>query len=172
MTTSNKRVFYVGVGIALVLIGALTVGFALFKQSASSPVEISAADLEQQRIERMKAEQRRLFDTPATLGLTAEEYATKVEQLAVESDMIVISTECAMDPLIIKMKEGSILKIDNKDSTEHMLAFEDQNFFAVSSGFVREINITEVFGKGEGIYRYRCGNRSLEEAVGIMYVVK
>lgn len=172
MTTTKQRAFYVGAGIVFVSLGVITLGLAVFKQSAPPPVEVPTVDLEQQRIERMRAEQRRLFDTPAILGLTPEEYAAEVERLAVESDTVTVGPECVMDPLIIKMKEGSVLKIDNKDSVEHVLAFEDQNFFGVSSGFVREINITEVFGKGEGIYRYRCGDRSLEEAVGIMYVVK
>ena len=69
-----------------------------------------------------------------------------------------------------KMNEKKTLKLDNRDTTEQMIVFEDQNFFTVAPNTVREINITEAFGKGQGIYRYRCGEQ--EKAVGILYVVK
>ena len=138
---------------------------------ARSPLPPPGPTVEEQNAGR-RAAQQRLLVSPEQLNLTPEAYAAEVAQLAVESDTITMSADCSMDPLIIKMKEDSVLKIDNRDSVEHVLAFEDQNFFAVSSGRTRDINITEVFQKGEGIYRYRCGDRSQEIAVGIMYVVK
>ncbi len=101
-----------------------------------------------------------------------EKYVALVEVYAVESDSITIHEKCAMEPLIIKMKENSTLKIENEDAVEHTIAFEDQNFFNVSSAQVREVNISEVFGKGEGVYRYRCNDLSLQDNVGVMYVVK
>jgi hypothetical protein len=105
--------------------------------------------------------------SPEALAL----YEAHVADNAVVSDTISLDAGCAMSPLIVRLPENSILKIDNRDAVEHTLAFEDQNFFNVSAGQIREINITEVFGKGSGIYRYRCNNISLESAVGIMYVV-
>jgi plastocyanin len=97
-------------------------------------------------------------------------YFAQVAELAVESDTITISGACAMDPLIINMKDNSTLKITNTDAKDHTIAFEDQNFFNVSAGQTREINIAATFGKTAGTYRYRCNDISLEANVGIMYV--
>jgi hypothetical protein len=97
-------------------------------------------------------------------------YSAQVAELAVESDTITISGACTMDPLIINMKNNSTLKIINTDTTDHTIAFEDQNFFNVSAGQTREINIASIFGKTAGTYRYRCNDISLEANVGIMYV--
>jgi plastocyanin len=117
--------------------------------------------------------QKKLLIAPDTTNTEAvATYTTAVAANSVESDTIVVNTACVMSPLIIKMKEGAQLTIENRDTTEHVLAFEDQNFFAVSGGQVRTINITDVFGKGAGIYRYRCGDISKEQNVGIMYVVQ
>ncbi len=99
-------------------------------------------------------------------------YEEQVKELAVPSETLTVGEGCVMSPLIIRLPENSVLKIDNKDSKVHTIAFEDQNFFNVSAGKVREINITEVFGKREGIYRYRCNDQSLEENVGVMYIAQ
>lgn len=169
VTVKSKRLILIALAGSLIVLGVgILVATSFFTNRTTTEEVVPAPDSSVV----LRESQRKLLSTPLKLGMTDEVYAAEVARLAVEADTISIGAECSMDPLIIKMKEGSILKIDNKDSAEHMLAFEDQNFFAVSAGFVREINITEVFGKGEGIYRYRCGDRSLEETVGIMYVVK
>lgn len=160
----------VGIATTVLLILAVLGGW-YYLNFARSPLPPPGPTAEEQKAE-LRLAQQRLLVSPEQLNLTPEAYAAEVTKLAVESDTITMSADCNMDPLIIKMKEDSVLKIDNRDSVEHVLAFEDQNFFAVSSGRTRDINITEVFQKGEGIYRYRCGDRSQEIAVGIMYVVK
>lgn len=114
--------------------------------------------------------QERLLVAPEATGLSSEDYAAQVERYAIEADTIALTSGCTMDPLIIKMNEKNTLKLDNRDNSEHMIVFEDQNFFTVAPNTVREINITEAFGKGQGIYRYRCGDQ--EKTVGILYVVK
>lgn len=164
----NRLVLLIVTTLFVVLTGG---GVWYYLHSTKDPLPPPGPTVEEQNAERRVAQQR-LLVSPEQLGLTPEAYAEEVARLAAESDTITVGAECSMDPLIIKMKEASVLKIDNKDSVEHVLAFEDQNFFAVSSGRTREINITQVFKKGEGIYRYRCGDRSPEIAVGIMYVVK
>lgn len=114
--------------------------------------------------------QEQLLAPPEAAGLSSEDYAAQVERYAVEADTIALTSDCTMEPLILKMNEKKTLKLDNRDTTEQMIVFEDQNFFTVAPNTVREINITEAFGKGQGIYRYRCGAQ--EKTVGILYVVK
>jgi len=99
-------------------------------------------------------------------------YEQKVQQYAVQSDTITVSEHCVMNPLVVKLPQNSVLKIDNRDTTTHTVAFEDQNFFNVEAGQTRELNITETFGKGAGIYRYKCNDISLEDNVGVMYVTE
>lgn len=163
-----RKIISIAVIVGIVLVG---IAFLFLIFSKGEPVPEGPTSEEIAKAKTL-AEQKRLLATPEALSMTPDTYASEVARLSVETDTIFMGTECSIDPLIIKMKEGSILKIDNKDSVEHVLAFEDQNFFAVAGGQVREINITEVFGKGEGIYRYRCGDISQEVTVGIMYVVK
>ena len=98
------------------------------------------------------------------------QYETQVADASIETDTVIVDANCAMTPLILKMREGSILKIDNRDTADHTISFEDQNFFNVSADQVREINITDTFGKGSGMYRYKCSDISFDQNVGILYV--
>jgi plastocyanin len=99
-------------------------------------------------------------------------YEAKVKLFAKESSTLRVGVECAIDPLALKFKAGRELNITNNDTKEHTVAFEDQNFFNVSPGATRVINITKTFTKGAGIYRYRCSDLSLTANVGLMYVVQ
>lgn len=114
---------------------------------------------------------KKLLTPPQELGITEEEYLAQVASLSEVTNTITMGEGCLMNPLIVQIKEDSVLKVKNEASIDHVIAFEDQNFFAVSAGDTREINATQVFGKGEGIYRYRCGDQSQEVNVGIMYIV-
>lgn len=118
--------------------------------------------------EKTELQAQNLLDAPDKVGLSYEEYEGEVQRLAIKADTIVLNSACNMEPLIIEISKNGMLTIDNRDSAEHMLVFEDENFFTVTAGSKREINITEAFGKGEGIYRYRCGDQ--QKTVGIMYV--
>lgn len=126
--------------------------------------------------ESMNEEREDTFDTRTLLvppeGEKTADYEAQVAMHATVSDTITISDGCAMDPLIIELKANSTLKIENKDTTEHTIAFEDQNFFNVSPGQTRELNVSETFNKGAGIYRYRCNDLSLEKSVGVMYLTE
>lgn len=108
----------------------------------------------------------------ATNPQAVEEYEEYVEEFAVETQTIAITENCTMDPLIIKMKASDMLKIENRDLVKHVISFEDQNFFSMAAGQVREFNVAEKFAKGPGIYRYRCNDVSREDNVGVMYFIE
>lgn len=166
-TRSKKKTFMVAVVVVVLLI-IVVLGYLKYVKQASS---VTGSDEEEKETELRQAQQKLLI-APGESGINPGEYADEVAHLAVESNTITVTADCSMDPLIIKMREGSVLKLNNQDVSEHVFVFEDENFFAVPAGQVREINITQVFGKGEGIYRYRCGDHSRAENVGIMYLVK
>lgn len=111
-----------------------------------------------------------LLTAPDDNSQSQETYVQAIESVAVATDTITLTEGCTMSPLIVRLPENSVLNIHNTDTTEHTIAFEDQNFFNVSPGQMRAINLTETFGKKIGIYRYKCNDISLERNVGIMYV--
>ena len=95
-------------------------------------------------------------------------YQTKIAEVAVEAEAITLGTNCDVHPLVIKVKTG-VIKVRNTDSIEHVIAFEDENFFAVSAGGEREIS-TATLNKGPGIFRYRCGEQREGKNVGVLYI--
>ena len=120
--------------------------------------------------QKTREAQRKLLVPPEKAGLTKEMYEQQVSQLSEKGTVITMGPECDMSPLILRLTTGDSLQVHNTDGVEHVIAFEDENFFAVSAGDTRNINITTVFGKKEGIYRYRCGESTHNENVGILYI--
>lgn len=113
--------------------------------------------------------------TPPPKTATAQEHAaykTLVQAAAVASPTLTIGAFCAMEPLVIKVKEGDTFTIQNHDSVPHVIAFEDNAFFSVSPLQARVIDLTGFFKKGAGMYRYRCSDNPNTQTVGIMYVTK
>lgn len=88
-------------------------------------------------------------------------YQSLVEKLAQTSSTLEINVGCTMTPLVIKLTEGSMLAVHNKDTKSHVIAFEDQNFFSVSASQTREINLKDVLSRVAGTYRYRCPDISV-----------
>ncbi len=149
------------------------IGFALFITTLNFLLAQTSVSTIVQGVDEptIKSPESALLTPPDRSNQAAvSAYEKQVKALAVQSETLTVGEGCAMSPLIIRLPENSVLKIDNKDSKVHTIAFEDQNFFNVSAGKVRELNITEVFGKGEGIYRYRCNDQSLSKNVGVMYI--
>ena len=99
-------------------------------------------------------------------------YAERVKNEAKRADVLTIGVKCEMNPLVLKLKEGEMLKLKNTDIVVHTVAFEDQSFFTVSPGRDRSIDLAAVFGKGEGIYRYRCNDVSFDDNVGVLYITR
>lgn len=93
-----------------------------------------------------------------------------VNKYVQNSQNLTIGEKCKMDPLVIKFKGDSILTIENKDLIMHTIAFENQNFFTVSPGEKREININETFKMNEGVLHYKCPDISQDNNVGVMYI--
>ena len=166
----NTRRFLV-----IFVIFGITVAFAavvlLFPDDWFNSYKDDPALLEAEQARQQRELQKQLLVSPTELNVPEEQYNERVNQLSEEGDTITMGTNCAMDPLILKLKTGSELKLQNNDSVEHFIVFEDSNFFSVSANDTRSINITETFGKSDGIYRYRCGEREDSSNVGIMYIV-
>jgi plastocyanin len=118
----------------------------------------------------LNGDMREIVLTPPT-SETEKEYRAAVAQAAVESNKLVIGLNCAMSPLVLKLRRGATLTVINDDSINHTIAFENQNFFSVSAWKSRDIAITEIFPLDVGIYRYRCSDQATTTNVGVMYII-
>lgn len=147
----DKSTLYGGIAIIAVLI----IGAFLFTQFGDG---------------RSEVEKQVLTAPDVTDTVAVQEYEETIAEVAVKTSTLEVGTRCEMTPLVIEISEGVPLTIKNNDSVSHTITFEDQSFFSVSGGRSREINIMEIFGKGEGTYRYRCNDVSSDENVGVMYV--
>lgn len=98
-------------------------------------------------------------------------YDTLVQKYAQEAQVLDVGAECAVSPLVLKLKSDALLTIRNNDTVSHMIAFEDQNAFSVSVGQTRTLSLQEMFQKGAGTYRYRCGDKMGTGNVGVLYIV-
>lgn len=96
-------------------------------------------------------------------------YINTVSKVATNVETLEIGEGCVMSPLVLRLSLNTPLTIENKDTQNHVIAFEDENFFSVTAGRSRVIDLHR-FGKEEGVYKYRCGDVSREEAVGVLYI--
>lgn len=101
---------------------------------------------------------------------TEAEYSKLIEKYASSTQTLNIGQNCQMNPLVIKFKGDSTLVIANNDSVKHVISFENRNFFSVSPGDKREINIQKTYGFDPGAWRYRCGDLASDRNVGVMYL--
>jgi plastocyanin len=117
-------------------------------------------------------DQHTVLIPPAPTPEGALQYQAVVEKLAVESGTLEVGPACAMSPLVLKLREGNTLAVHNGDTVDHTIAFEDQNFFAVSAQQTRTIDLKTVLSRVAGTYRYRCSDIASSTNVGVVYVVQ
>ncbi len=122
----------------------------------------------------ISSEDRRIVLVPPPKNTSEDRaaYRAVVERVAKEADTLLIGEQCVMEPLVLRLTEGALLAIKNTDATEHMIAFEDGTSFVLAPGYRKELNITDIFGKSAGIYRYSCDDLSKDENVGVLFVTR
>lgn len=101
-----------------------------------------------------------------------ESYLRTVERAAVRADVLELGAGCSMNPLVLELSANETLTIQNNDSVTHTVSFEDNSFFSVSAGRSRTLDLMKTFGKGEGVYRYKCNDLSLGDNVGVLYITR
>ncbi len=115
------------------------------------------------------AERKRALTPP--VPEQAADYESFVRNLAEESATLAIGPNCAMEPLVLKMKEGAVLTITNTDTVPHRVEFENGGVFYIAPQFPLSLDMTTTFGKNAGVHRYRCDDISTTENVGAVYIV-
>lgn len=106
----------------------------------------------------------RMPDPDASEG-ARESYRALLDKYAKQQTNFTIK-ECKPDPLAIKVKTGSEITIKNDDDTQHLITVNAQSQVTVPAK--GSAKLTTDFGKGNGIYTYRCD--SDEAHVGIILV--
>lgn len=144
----------------LAIIALAVFGYAFFLSRSDGPHEITAE------------ERKRVLSKPAPNdAVELEAYDILADRLAVEAGTLIVKTDCAMEPLVLKLSEGATLLLRNEDDRTHTLAFESGGTFVLAPDYTKRLNVTEVFGKGSGAHRYRCDDLSTDENVGVLYIV-
>lgn len=116
---------------------------------------------------------QKILDGPPQNASPTEvvKYNTLVKDKAISTNELTIGINCKMNPLVLEITTTDVLTIRNDDSIQHVISFEDQNFFTVSANDSRELTLERI-GKKPGIYRYRCGDMNEEENVGVLYIIQ
>lgn len=103
-------------------------------------------------------------------GSSTEEEKKQNYALAVsiskEADFLDIAN-CTTSPVVLRLKEGASLKVRNKGSVAHSIAFNDKQIYPVLAGST--IEVKDAFTQGPGLYGYGCDK--LVGAKGMVYIV-
>ncbi len=91
-------------------------------------------------------------------------YATSISKVSEFLNL----TNCNPDPLVIKVKNGAILKLKNDGDAELSIGIDASHIYVVPAKSVKEIKAD--LGKGTGLYGYGC-NASKTPA-GMIFVEK
>lgn len=89
-----------------------------------------------------------------------------VQKLARDAEYLNI-TNCAPQPIVIRVKDGSHLIVKNSDDEMLEIGIDPQHLYGIPAQGEKKIKIA--FGNGPGIYGYGCNKSS--GAVGMFYVV-
>jgi hypothetical protein len=65
-------------------------------------------------------------------------------------------TDCKSNPLVWKVKNGTMVKLKNGGSTEATITMDDKHIYSVAAKSTKSIKAD--FGMGEGLYGYGCNN--------------
>jgi hypothetical protein len=174
MTIKNKKIILVVVGVILTI---FLFYWTFLLSKVSFNCNFFSGDVVRKNefsdyVAPSKEVQAKALNTPlATDGRAKMEYEKLIREIAFESQVLEIGSNCEMKPLVIKFRENDVLKITNSDSVQHTIAFENKNFFAIRSQATIEINLKNKFNLEKGILHYRCTDISSSESVGVMYMV-
>lgn len=129
-----------------------------------SSTEVSPAN------ENLTAEEKILFYNPGE-GASEEafdKFFNQVNESAVEGNKVVIK-DCVASPLVLKIKEGSTLTVDNQGTVDINFGFDNERTL-VKAGTSEKI--VAKYKNGHGIYGYLCDNSSLNRSMGLLLITQ
>lgn len=116
----------------------------------------------------LTAEEKVLFYNPGPDAPKADfdKFFSQVNQSAVDGNKIVIN-DCKASPLVLRIKHGDSLTIDNQGTTDIHFGFQDERTL-VKAGTNEKI--AAKYKNGHGIYGYGCDNTSVARSIGVLLI--
>lgn len=154
--------------IAILTLIAVVLGIAIFRQQnialpsllskTPSPTPSSATS----RISRnalppnVTEEERFLYSPPRKEASPEAQKAFygRVAQLAKEAPSLTLNKCEKPEPLVIKVKQGADVKIENDDIADHTIVINPEHKYKIESKKTAVIKVD--FGRGVGQYGYTC----------------
>ena len=158
--------------IAVLLLVALFLGYLILKQlNPVSPKEESLNSREESKaiLDTASAQARVLqWPLPNTPDEEKQPHTELIRSLAQTSQVLLITKDCVVSPVVLKIELGKSIVIQNQDSISHTLHHRSAEFnVTIPAG--QEQTITANFSLGRGNYGYICDNKP--GVVGILHVV-
>ena len=179
--------------IAGLLFSVLGLGFAIYKKGSSRG---SSDILSENRLGNSNPERQSDFSVPTDtsinsllpsageLGITEDERAALahpaneasieekkshfelIQKVAKETSVLDITKCKTADPVVLKIKFGESILVENKDDVPHSIVFNAENAYDIPANSTKEIK--PAFSYGAGTYGYGCDQ--VPHAVGLFLV--
>lgn len=153
----------------VILIGsALLLGYAIYNQYQQKLSTNSTKPSQPKLLPTNLTDDERFILSPPSADASRsakDKHAQTMAKLAKVGDSIEIN-DCQPTPLVIQVKEGSNLKIVNKDQTAHKITFDDEHIYKI--GAKDDLTIKAEFKYKAGDYGYICEGLGL---VGFVHIV-
>ena len=158
--------------IAVLLVVALFLGYLILQQlNPPSPREESLNLKENnEAIFDITSAEARVLQWPLQTASDEEKqrHAELIRSLAQTSQVLLITKDCAISTVVLKIGLGESVAVRNEDSLSHTLYHEIAEF-SVTIPAGQERTIIANFPVGRGDYGYACDDKS--GIVGIFHVV-
>ena len=154
----RKKAFLALVGVVIVFLLVLPSRQTSQKPSYTSPSPIP----------QLTEDEKFMLNPPAANASSSakEKHKIIVASLAKESETIDIKN-CKPNPLVVKTKLGSEIKIINKDNEKRRIIIDSKNIFKIAPGEEKMVNTKFKYGTGD--YGYVCEGSGI---VGFLHVVE
>lgn len=141
--------------IIILLVVALVLGQAIYKQHNPQPLPPSKPDVPKLMPPDLTADEKAVLIPPSPDAPSAEreKHDALAAKLAKESDSLDI-TNCHSNPLVLRIKINKNLKVKNSDNIDRKLIFDDTHEYLISKNSTTTVKVD--FGKGAGLYGYIC----------------
>ena len=150
--------------IGILAIVAIALGYKIYDERTSSP----ETEVSQNNTNNNQSVEDALVSPPLPGAdqKVSDAYFKLVSDNAVESGTLDISG-CKFNPFVVLIKKDQNLSLVNNDPVPHTISFGDTLSHTVSAASSKII--TANFGKGTGVYGFRCDN--VPKPAGVISVI-
>lgn len=136
------------------------------KQSASPSPSPNISTQPKQLPTTLTEDERSILNPPSVDASRSakDQHAQTVAKLAKEGNTLEIK-DCKPNPLVLQVKQGSDFKINNNDSVDRKITFDEDHVYKIPAN--NKLTIKAEFKYGTGDYGYICEGTGL---VGFLHI--